>query len=228
MGDLVYPPVIATALAAFRLWDMRFEITGAERIPSGGPVILAANHVSFLDFLFLGLAARPSRRYVRFLTMAEAFRHPVGGPLLRGMHHIPVDRSRAESRAGAYRFAERALRGGEVVGIFPEGRIGPGTGELLPFRPGAARLAAATGVAVLPMAVWGGQELWTAGHRRLTRRHAPIGIRVGRPVHVPPDGDPEPWSETIRDRVARLAGEAADRTRRSPHRPPDPPPARSK
>lgn len=209
MADLVYPPVIAGALAAFRLWDVRFELSGTELIPRQGPAIIASNHVSFLDFLFCGLAARPSGRLVRFLTMAEAFRHPVGGPLLRGMRHIPVDRARGESRAGAYRFAEGALRSGEVIGVFPEGRIGPADGSLLPFRPGAARLAATTGAPVLPVAVWGGQRLWTVGSRTLLKRHAPVAIHVGEPVTVAPNADTQEATSLIQGRVADLVRRAA-------------------
>ncbi len=210
MAELVYAPVVAVARAAFLGWGLRFDIEGARRIPARGPVILAANHVSLLDFLFVGLAARGSGRYVRFVTMAEAFRHPVAGALLRGMRHIPVDRGRTESRAGAYRFAERALAGGEAVGIFPEGRLGPdGDGTPLPFRRGAVRLAQATGAMLLPVGLSGGQELLTGVHRDLTRRGVPIGIRLGEPVRPAPDADPDEAGETLRRAVAALARDAA-------------------
>src|SRR3954470_4712858 len=117
--DLVYRPVVGATLAGF--WLMRWDIrtTGLEHIPTRGPAIIAANHVGYLDFAFLGMGAHRRGRLVRFMAMKEAFGHWLGGPLLRGMRHIPVDR---EGDAGAsLRPALRALRAGEIVGIHPEG-----------------------------------------------------------------------------------------------------------
>ena len=82
--------------------------------------MLASNHVSYLDFIFAGLARDPAERLVRFMAKQEVFAHPVSGPLMRAMHHIPVDRS---AGAGAYGHAVKALRAGEVVGVFPEATI---------------------------------------------------------------------------------------------------------
>src|SRR4051794_11783969 len=90
--ELVYPPGIGPALATFRVmgWDVR--PTGLEHIPARGPAIIAANHIGYLDFVFLGLGAHRRGRLVRFMAMKEAFGHWLGGPLLRNMRHIPVDR----------------------------------------------------------------------------------------------------------------------------------------
>src|SRR5918998_280121 len=120
MPDLVYPPVIAATLAAFRVLDLRIRLDGAEHVPTEGGAVLASNHISYLDFLFCGLAARPSRRLVRFMAKQEIFAHRVGGPLMRGMRHISVDRS---AGMASYKAALEALKRGEVVGVFPEATI---------------------------------------------------------------------------------------------------------
>ncbi|HEV7536708.1 MAG TPA: lysophospholipid acyltransferase family protein, partial [Acidimicrobiia bacterium] len=103
-----------------RAFDWR--ISGLEHIPEAGPVLLAANHVSFLDPLALGSVADRRGRRVRFLAMAELFRSPVSGRLLKGLGHIPVAR-RTESARSSLTAALTQLGWGECVGIFPEGGL---------------------------------------------------------------------------------------------------------
>jgi 1-acyl-sn-glycerol-3-phosphate acyltransferase len=205
MSEFVYPPVIASALAMFRALDLRFSLEGTEQVPTTGGAVLASNHVSYLDFIFAGLAARPSRRLVRFMAKKEIFDHRIAGPLMRGMHHIPVDRS---AGAASYRDALAALRGGEVVGVFPEATISRSF-TVKEIKSGAVRMAAGAGVPLVPMAVWGGQRLWTKGRpRALTRRHVPISIVVGEPVR-PERGDD--WAKAtadLHDRLAKLLDHA--------------------
>src|SRR3954469_11587557 len=90
--ELVYRPVIGTALATFRVmgWDVRTP--GLEPIPARGPAIIAANHIGCLDFVFLGLGAHRRGRLVRFMAMKEAFGHWLGGPPLRNMRRNPGER----------------------------------------------------------------------------------------------------------------------------------------
>src|SRR5437867_2518160 len=102
MRDYVYPPVIRVALTLFRLLGFRFDMRGLENIPPTGGAVLASNHVSYFDFMFVGLPAHRRRRFVRFMAKEAVFRHRVSGPLMRGMHHIPVDRA---AGAAAYRHA---------------------------------------------------------------------------------------------------------------------------
>jgi 1-acyl-sn-glycerol-3-phosphate acyltransferase len=160
---------------------MRITVQGAEHVPTTGGAVLASNHISYLDFIFAGLAARPSRRLVRFMAKREIFDHPVGGPLMRGMRHISVDR---EAGAGSYKQAMAALRSGEVVGVFPEATISQSF-TVKEIKNGACRLAAATGVPLVPVALWGTQRLWTKGRpRALTQRGVAISILVGEPLEV--------------------------------------------
>src|SRR5204862_2155362 len=139
----------------FRVLGLRFDISGAEHVPTSGGAVLASNHVSYLDFIFVGLAAHPAKRYVRFMAKEAVFRHRVAGPLMRGMHHIPVDRT---AGAGSYKAAVDALRSGEIVGVFPEATISRSF-ELKDFKAGAARMAAEAGVPLLPTVIWGSQRV---------------------------------------------------------------------
>jgi 1-acyl-sn-glycerol-3-phosphate acyltransferase len=191
--EWVYRPVIRIALFLFRVLDFRFTITGTEHIPTDGGAVLASNHVSYFDFMFVGLAAHPIRRLVRFMAKKAVFDHPVAGPLMRGMHHIPVDRS---AGAGAFRHAVADLRAGELVGIFPEQTISSSF-VLRPIKSGAARLALDAGVPLLPVVVWGGQRVWTARRRPVWRRHVPVIVTVGAPLEVAPGTDAATLTEAL-------------------------------
>src|SRR3954451_5682821 len=96
MRDFTYPTVILTARTLFKTLGMKFQMSGTEHIPRTGGAILAANHIGYVDFIFDGLAAHPSKRLVRFMAKKEAFDHRISGPLMRSFHHIAVDRDRGE------------------------------------------------------------------------------------------------------------------------------------
>ncbi|MQY37345.1 hypothetical protein SRB17_53490 [Streptomyces sp. RB17] len=184
MAELVYRPVIGFAKTLFKVWDLNIDCQGSENIPRSGGAVLVSNHISYLDFVFNGLAALPQNRLVRFMAKESVFRHRISGPLMRGMKHIPVDRNQGEA---AYAHALDSLRSGEVVGVFPEATISQSF-TLKSFKSGAARLAQDAGVPLVPMAVWGTQRLWTKGHPRNFRRsHLPVTIRVGEAVEAPRD-----------------------------------------
>lgn len=178
--ELVYPPVIGFARLLFALQGLRFTVLGSENVPRTGGAVMAVNHIGYFDFAYAGLAARPSKRLVRFMAKESVFRHRVSGPLMRGMKHIPVDRA---SGGAAYRAALTALRAGEIVGVFPEATISVSF-ELKDFKVGAVRMAMAAGVPLLPTVVWGSQRVWTKGKpKRLGRTNTPITIAVGEPLH---------------------------------------------
>ncbi|XVS63238.1 lysophospholipid acyltransferase family protein [Actinosynnema sp. CA-299493] len=201
MPDRVYPPVIAAAKLMFRVLDMRITVEGAEHVPTTGGAVLASNHVSYLDFIFAGYGAHPARRLVRFMAKHEVFKHRVSGPLMRGMHHIPVDRTAGQA---SYQQALDALRSGEIVGIFPEATISRSF-TVKDVKSGAVRLAAEAGVPLLPTAVWGTQRLWTKGRpKSLTQRHVPITIIVGEPVEPTTDA-------ALRERIQDLVDDAQAR-----------------
>jgi len=161
--------------------------------------VIACNHVSYLDFIFCGFAAQPAGRLVRFMAKKSVFDHWASGPLMRGMHHIPVDR---DAGLASYRQALAALKDGEVVGVFPEATISRSF-TVKDIKSGAVRMAAAAGVPIVPMALWGTQRLWTKGRpRTLTRRHVPILIAAGEPMTAGRDGDAS--AAELRKRMSML------------------------
>jgi 1-acyl-sn-glycerol-3-phosphate acyltransferase len=205
MAEIVYPPVLVAARALFRALDLHIHVEGAQNIPAKGGAALASNHVSYLDFIFVGLGARPADRLVRFMAKHEVFAHKVSGPLMRGMHHIPVDRAAGKA---AYEHAVTALRRGEVVGVFPEATISRSF-TVKGCKNGAARMAAEAAVPLIPMAVWGTQRLWTKGRpRALGTRHLPITILIGEPLRPEPGGDPEKVTADLRIRIQELLDRA--------------------
>jgi 1-acyl-sn-glycerol-3-phosphate acyltransferase len=201
MSDFVYPPVIAFAKTMFRVLDLQITIDGAHHIPASGGAVLASNHISYLDFIFAGFGADPAGRKVRFMAKQEIFAHRIAGPLMRGMHHIPVDR---DAGLASYKAALAALKSGEVVGVFPEATISRSF-TVKEIKNGAGRLASSTGVPLIPVALWGTHRLWTKGRRReLTKRHVPIMIMIGEPMY-PARRDPtDEVASELRSRIAAL------------------------
>jgi len=183
--ELVYSPVIGAARVLFRALDLQFTLEGDRHIPDSGPVVIASNHVSFLDFALVGLAARRGRRYVRFLARHDVWQHPLAGPLMRGMRHVPVDR---EVPAAAYLGARAALRAGEAVGIFPEAGVSTSY-TVRSLMPGPVALAAETGAPLVPMVIWGPQRIYTAQQPRDLTRGRPVSLLVGEPMYVEVDVD---------------------------------------
>lgn len=183
-------PLYWVGVRGFRTWmrlqGLRFTITGSEHFPQTGGAVMTINHTGYLDFAYAGLAALEFNREIRFMAKDAVFRHPVLGPLMRGLGQIPVDRA-----AGAEAFADavQALRAGEVVAVYPEATISRSF-ELKEFKTGAARMAQEAGVPVVPVVVWGAQRVWTKDHpRRLGRSNFPILVAAGPRVDIGPDED---------------------------------------
>jgi len=212
VADIVYPPVIASARVAFKLLGLKFDIVGAQNIPTSGGAVLASNHVSYLDFIFVGLGADASNRLVRFMAKDTVFSNRLSGPLMRGMHHIPVDRA-----AGAQSFDEalEALRGGEVIGVFPEATISRAF-QIKDLKSGAARLAQDAEVPLIPMVVWGGQRMMSKGTPRSMRRGTRIFITIGEPLYTSPDDDPTQVTGELRTRLEALLADTIARYPDSP------------
>jgi 1-acyl-sn-glycerol-3-phosphate acyltransferase len=203
MRDLTYPPIIWTAKAAFRAMGLRFHMSGTEHIPRSGPALLAVNHISYVDFIFGGLAAQPSKRLVRFMAKKEIFDHPVGGPLMRSLHHIEVDRGEG---LGSFREGLRYLDMGEVVGIFPEATISRSL-EIKELKTGAVRLAAQAGVPLIPVVLWGTQRIFTKDHPKDFSRGKTIAIHVGEPLR-PAGVDPVAETKELRSAMSTLLDQA--------------------
>jgi 1-acyl-sn-glycerol-3-phosphate acyltransferase len=182
--DIPYRLVIGAARTWFRVADFRFRVSGQENIPRRGGAVLAINHISYVDFIMAGYGALSSKRLVRYMAKRETFAHPVSGPLMRSMHHISVDRQDGQ---GSYDEAVRALRQGEVVGVFPEATISRSF-LIKDLKTGAVRMAAEAGVPLVPVVLWGTQRLMTKDHPRDLSRHKTISVSIGEPLD--PTGAP--------------------------------------
>jgi len=201
MADLVYPPVVVVLKTFWKYLGRRFDFKSDENIPRQGGAILAMNHVGYLDFALIGTAALPVKRYVRFMAKKEIFENKIAGPLMRGMHHISVDRS---SGSASFVAALRALKSGEIVGIFPEGTISVSF-ELKEFKSGAVRLAMGAGVPVIPAVVWGSQRIWTKKVKRnLKRNKYPISVTFGEPLYFTKADDVEEGEAQLRAAMQAL------------------------
>jgi 1-acyl-sn-glycerol-3-phosphate acyltransferase len=203
MRDLTYPPIIVACKTAFRLLGQRIDLQGTEHVPRRGGVLLAVNHVGYVDFVYGGLAANPSGRKVRFMAKRELFDHRYTGPLMRSLHHINVDRGEG---LGSYHTAVQYLRDGEAVGIFPEATISRAM-ELKEFKTGAVRIAAEAGVPLVPVVLWGTQRMMTKDHPKDFSRGKTILIRVGEPLR-PTGEDPVAETAELRSVMSQMLDEA--------------------
>jgi 1-acyl-sn-glycerol-3-phosphate acyltransferase len=182
--DRPYRFVVRLAIVVFQLFGFRFDVRGGEHVPRTGGAIICSNHVSYLDFTFLGLGALDSHRLVRFMAKASVFGHWFAGPFMRAMQHIPVDR---RAGAAAFEAAVRALKDGQVVGVFPEATISSSF-TVKDLKAGAARMAIDAGVPIIPAAVWGGQRITTKHHKPQLRRGVAVTVLLGEPI-VPEPGE---------------------------------------
>lgn len=205
MAELVYRPIVQIVKGFWRYLDLDFKFHGQSHIPRSGPALLAMNHVSYLDFAIAGTALLDSNRLARFMAKRELFDHRVSGPLMRGMRHISVDR-----KNGAPSFVEalKALKKGEIVGVFPEATISQSF-ELKAMKSGVIRLAMESGAPILPTIIWGSQRLWTKKvPRNLSRSRIPIIVSIGAPLHFSPNEDAEVALEKLKAAMHSLLDNA--------------------
>jgi 1-acyl-sn-glycerol-3-phosphate acyltransferase len=202
--------VIRPLLAAWFDW----HIDGVENLPKDGPAILAVNHLSYLDPLAIGYALDRNHRRPRFLAKSELFEAPVVGWVVRSAKQIKVDRA-GRFALRSLRYAEKALKEGQVVVIFPEGTTTTNL-DMTPLKPksGVSRLALVSGAPVIPCATWGGQWVWTKTLGINPGPRQDIWVRFGRPVDLTAfEGradDPQAWKEVTKvifdDILVELAG----------------------
>ena len=201
MVDLVYPPVIVLVKSFWKYLGFNFDFQGQDNVPRKGGAILSINHTSYLDFALAGTAALPANRYVRFMAKKELFDNKIAGPLLRGMHHINVDRS---SGSASFVAALRALKAGEIIGIFPEGTISTSF-EIKGLKSGAVRLAIGAGVPIIPTIVWGGQRVYTKGVKPSFKRgKIPVTVSFGAPIAYSRDTDVEVAEAHLREVMIQM------------------------
>jgi 1-acyl-sn-glycerol-3-phosphate acyltransferase len=159
----------------------RPQVSGVENVPDEGPAILASNHLSYADWLFMPLTLT---RRVTFVAKAEYFTTPgIKGwfqkKFFSGAGQVPIDRSGANAAEGAMRSAKRILDDGDLFGIYPEGTRSH-DGKLYRGRTGVARLALETHAPVIPVAVVGTDVVAPPGKKFGTFTR-PI-VRFGAPL----------------------------------------------
>ena len=201
VAEVVYPPVIIALKTFWKYLGLQFTFEGDAHVPRKGGAILAMNHIGYLDFALIGTAALPSGRLVRFMAKKEIFDNKLAGPLMRGMHHINVDRS---SGAASFVAALRSLKAGEIIGIFPEGTISTSF-EIKELKSGAVRLAIGAGVPVIPTIVWGGQRVYTKGLKpNFKRRKFPVAVSFGEPIFYSRETDVEVAEKHLREVMIQM------------------------
>jgi 1-acyl-sn-glycerol-3-phosphate acyltransferase len=182
----------------------RPKVTGT--VPDGA-AILASNHLSFCDSLFLPLMAP---RKVVFIGKEEYF---VGTGLkgrliaafFRGVGTIPVDRRGGSEAADALDTALRVLKEGRLFGIYPEGTRSP-DGRLYRGKTGVARLALASGAPVVPCALIGTDQVQPMGHK-MPKKIMRVEVRFGDPIRFPEDADPRAATDEIIAAIQKLSGQ---------------------
>lgn len=201
-GRILYTALAAVAAALVSIVCHLSITRGTRRLPDG-PVILVANHTSFADGLILALTARRLGRPVRMLATAGVFAHPVLGPVLRRLAFIPVHRGTAQAQ-DSLRPAAEALRVGETVGLFPEGRLTRDPGQW-PERAktGAVRLALQTGAPVVPIAIDGAHRLAGRDRPALSLLRSllvlpRVRVVVGEPIQINALTGPYAHDHTVR------------------------------
>lgn len=204
--ELTYASVVwaARALIAARRWPVTFR--GLGHLPAQGGAVVASNHISYVDYLFVGLAAYRRGRPMRFAAKREIFEHPLAGPLLRRTGQLPVDREAGAGEVMARLVASAAA--GEVLGMFPEATIST---AFVPKRAkiGAARIALQAGVPLIPAAVWGSQRIKTKGappHARTFPPGIAVSVAFAPPVDLS-DGDPRAATNRLMGSVGALVGD---------------------
>jgi 1-acyl-sn-glycerol-3-phosphate acyltransferase len=156
----------------------KIALEGKDWMPKSGPVILAANHLTNYDVFFLQAA---TRRLIFFMGKEELFRNPAMDWVIRQLGGFPVYRSAGDE--WALQHAEKVLRAGQVLGMFPEGSRSKGKG-LKPAKSGVARLALEAGCPIQPVALHGPQYIF----KSVRRRRAEVTVTFGEPIY-PEDVD---------------------------------------
>ncbi len=185
----------------------RVQKEGLENVPEEGPCILVCNHVSYVDAIVIAACVR---RPVRFIMDYRIFRVPLLNWIFRTMNAIPVASAREDPavKEAAFVSAADALHNGEIVGIFPEGKL-TDTGEMYPFRSGIERMVKDTPVPVIPMALRG---LWGSFFSRsyegkAMRRWRGMFSRIALVV-APPVPPLHATPEALHAEVLALRGDA--------------------
>ena len=194
--EALYTSIIGLARGIFRAQGLDLRVHGGLNMPAEGGAVVVVNHTGYFDFVYAGVPARERKRFIRYMAKVEVFDHKIGGPLMRELKHIPVDRA---AGSDSYREAVERLRGGELVGVFPEATISRSF-EIKQFKSGAVRMALEAGVPIVPITIWGSQRVWTKDlPKNLWRPKVPILVDVDTPFR--PFEPADECTEVLRQRM---------------------------
>jgi 1-acyl-sn-glycerol-3-phosphate acyltransferase len=199
---VLFPPLIKAMMK--RDWH------GYQHFPRQGGMLVAGNHLSYADWAAMALFVHEARRYPAFMIKASAFDVKGIGALLRGCGQLPVRRGEADA-ANVLKVAEQALADGECVVIYPEGTATRDP-EQWPMvaKTGVARLALASGVPVVPVAIWGAQDILPYGSTKphLWPRHT-VHMLAGPPVDLT-EFEGQPFTrDVLRGATNKIMGDVA-------------------
>lgn len=205
--------LLKAVLTPFFLIFWRVRVEGREHVPAHGPAVLAANHQSFCDSLFLPLVVP---RKVTYLAKAEYFDSRKTAWFFRAVGQIPIRRGGGKESERALETAKDELRHGHLIALYPEG-----TRSLDRWvhrgRTGVARLSRECGVAVIPVGIAGTVDVQPVGSRFM-RPWRTVTVRFGEPMRMEPATDPEhpmeghnhsqcrAFTDTLMREIARLSG----------------------
>ncbi len=188
----------------------RPRVKGLRNVPTKGPLIIASNHLSFSDSVFLALVIP---RRVTFLAKSEYFTSPGAKGLLKkltlmALGQVPVDRSGGRRSEAALITGLKVLAEGTCLGIYPEGTRSP-DGRLYKGRTGIARLAIESGAPVIPLAMFNTDKIQPTG--TLIPKVARVGMAFGKPMYFEGDSSDLLYLRDVTDqivsRIQELSGQ---------------------
>lgn len=209
MNNLPYGTLRAF-LTPFLMLAFRPKVKGLRNVPATGPLIIASNHLSFSDSIFMPLVVP---RKVTFLAKSEYFTSPGPKGLLKkltfiALGQVPVDRSGGRRSEAALITGLQVLSAGDCLGIYPEGTRSP-DGRLYKARTGIARLAIESGAPIIPVAMFNTDKIQPTG--TVMPKVKRVGMTFGEPMYF--DGDPKDpahlrvCADQIMKRIQELSGQ---------------------
>lgn len=183
-------------VAVFCRLYFRIEFEGAERVPASGAMIVAPNHVSYFDPLWVSI---PVKRPLRYMTWDKMTRLPLLGSLIQAYGAFPVKVDRGDRAALRHSLEQLRAQGGLMV--FPEGAR-TRNGKLMPFKPGVIRLALETSATIIPVTIIGGYHAFSPHH--VFPRPYKVKIVYHEPIKLIPPADQSNLKEYMNSESERL------------------------
>ena len=199
MNNLPYG-VLRAFLTPWLMLAFRPKVKGLRHVPSRGPVIIASNHLSFSDSIFMPLVVP---RKVTFLAKSEYFTSPGPKGLIKkltfiALGQVPVDRSGGRRSEAALITGLKVLADGECIGIYPEGTRSP-DGRLYKGRTGIARLAIESGAPVIPVAMFNTDKIQPTG--TVLPKVMRVGMKFGEPMYFEGDSTDQLYLREVTDQI---------------------------